>query len=280
MMFQGRALAVSTHPLLPFAVRRWRITLLQALAIAPALIADSMARGPAVAALFVVVLVTALFWEALFAFARHTDLTAHGLPTAILVALFLPLDVATWQPVLAVSLGVVLAELVFGGRGFGFVSTAAASLVLLAVSFPTLALHPTTLTVALACLPGLAALLLAGIVSWQVLIATTLACISAVALFGTSQLEVVPILVALSIGLVFLIADPVAAATTNPGRWIYGALAGFLIAVFSGFSSASVPPESMVFAALLASLFAPLIDHLVVLGNTARRQRWRAHHDG
>ena len=77
--------------------------------------------------------------------------------------------------------------------------------------------------------------------------------------------------VALAFGLVFLIGHPVAAAATNAGRWIYGALAGGLIALFS--QGGTDFAEAVVFASLMASIFAPLIDHLVGLGHAARRRR-------
>lgn len=275
-MLTWRDFSIRARPLLPLATRRWRVTALQAFAIAPPFVVDLATRGPALAALFVTALVAALFWETLFAFARHSDLTAHGLTTAMLVTLFLPLEMAPWQAVLAVSLGVVLAELVFGGRGFGFVNAAAASLALLAFSFPALALHPTALPVALACLPGLLALMLAGLLSWRVLVATAIVSAVAIATLGTSAPGGMALAVGLTLGLIFFIADPMAAATTNLGRWAYGALAGFLVAVFAGFSTAGMTPQSVIFAALLASIFAPLLDHLMVIANAARRRRWRA----
>ena len=74
---------------------------------------------------------------------------------------------------------------------------------------------------------------------------------------------------ALAFGLIFLISDPVSSATTDPGRWIYGALGGALIVVFS--PVAGVTTEAVVFSALMASVFAPLIDHLVVLAHTRRK---------
>lgn len=61
-------------------------------------------------------------------------------------------------------------------------------------------------------------------------------------------------------GLVFIATDPVSAATTNGGRWIYGLLVGaatVLIRVFS------VWPEGFMFAILLGNMFAPIIDWLI-----------------
>ena len=61
-------------------------------------------------------------------------------------------------------------------------------------------------------------------------------------------------------GLVFIATDPVSAATTNGGRWIYGVLVGaatVLIRVFS------VWPEGLMFAILLGNMFAPIVDWLI-----------------
>ena len=53
--------------------------------------------------------------------------------------------------------------------------------------------------------------------------------------------------------------------------WDPGALAGALIVLFS--PAGTWTAEAVVFAALLASLFAPLIDQLVVRARALRRQR-------
>jgi Na+-transporting NADH:ubiquinone oxidoreductase subunit B len=267
--------ALREAPLLPLISSAGRVSLLQAIALAPVLAVDVVTRGPLVVPLFVTGLAVALFWENLFAFLRHADFSFHGLTTAMLVTLFAPLGVEAWQLAVAVSLGVVLGELVFGGRGFGFVNPAAASLALLVFSFPQLTLVAPELTVALATLPGAILLLIAGLISWRVLLATSLIALAAVG-FTSTIWEPVSLAITLSVGIVFLIADPVSAACTNPGRWAYGALAGFLTALFAGFSLENLTAEAVVFAALLASLFAPLIDHLMVLTNAYNRKRRHA----
>jgi len=61
-------------------------------------------------------------------------------------------------------------------------------------------------------------------------------------------------------GIVFIATDPVSAAVTNGGRWIYGVIIGastVLIRVFS------VWPEGMMFAILLGNTFAPIIDWVI-----------------
>lgn len=268
-------ISVRAAPLVPFLASTGRVSLLQALALAVPLAMDVINRGPLVLPILATALVVALFWENLFAFLRHADMSLHGLTTAMLVTLFVPLDVEAWQLAFAMSLGVVLGELVFGGRGFGFVHPAAATLALLAFSFPQLSLQPTATSVALASVASAALLLLAGLISWRVLLATSAVAGAALAWSG-GLVSVQALLIPVSAGLIFLIADALSATATNPGRWAYGALAGFLIAVFAGFSTDQLSTEAVVFAALLASVFAPLIDHLAVLANAYWRENRRA----
>ncbi len=71
-------------------------------------------------------------------------------------------------------------------------------------------------------------------------------------------------------GLVFLVSDPVTAAVTNPGRWIYGALFGAVVGLVRIANPAH--REGVFLAVLLANVAAPLIDQIVVrLGSWRRR---------
>ena len=72
-------------------------------------------------------------------------------------------------------------------------------------------------------------------------------------------------------GVVFLATDPVTAAQTNTGRWIYGLMIGVLVVVIRVSNVAH--PDGVMFAILFANLTAPLIDHLVVRANIRRRAR-------
>ncbi|PID71101.1 MAG: NADH:ubiquinone reductase (Na(+)-transporting) subunit B [Flavobacteriales bacterium] len=72
-------------------------------------------------------------------------------------------------------------------------------------------------------------------------------------------------------GIVFMATDPVTAAQTNKGKWIYG----FLIGVFSIMIRVFNPayPEGVMLAILLMNVFAPTIDHYVVQANVKKRQK-------
>ena len=74
-------------------------------------------------------------------------------------------------------------------------------------------------------------------------------------------------------GIVFMATDPVSAAQTNKGKWIYGILTGIFCIMIRVFNPAY--PEGVMLAILLMNVFAPTIDHYVVNGNiNKRKKRW------
>ena len=70
-------------------------------------------------------------------------------------------------------------------------------------------------------------------------------------------------------GMVFMITDPVTAAQTTKGKFFYGFLAGFLGILIRVVNPAY--PEGVMLAILMANVFAPLIDHMVISTNIKRR---------
>jgi len=70
-------------------------------------------------------------------------------------------------------------------------------------------------------------------------------------------------------GAVFMATDPVTAAQTNKGKWIYGVMIGFISIMIRVFNPAY--PEGVFLAILLMNVFAPTIDHYVVQGNVKKR---------
>ncbi|MQQ09794.1 NADH:ubiquinone reductase (Na(+)-transporting) subunit B [Epibacterium sp. SM1979] len=72
-------------------------------------------------------------------------------------------------------------------------------------------------------------------------------------------------------GLVFMVTEPVSGAHTNLGRYIYGALIGFMVVMIRVINPAF--PEGMMLAILFGNVFAPLIDYFVVQANIKRRAR-------
>lgn len=72
-------------------------------------------------------------------------------------------------------------------------------------------------------------------------------------------------------GVVFMATDPVSAAQTNKGKWIYGFLIGFFAITIRVFNPAY--PEGIMLAILLLNTFAPTIDHFVVQSNINKRKK-------
>ncbi|MDX5326096.1 MAG: NADH:ubiquinone reductase (Na(+)-transporting) subunit B [Bacteroidota bacterium] len=70
-------------------------------------------------------------------------------------------------------------------------------------------------------------------------------------------------------GMVFMATDPVSAAQTMRGKWIYGFLAGFLAIMIRVFNPAY--PEGVMLAILFMNVMAPLIDHYVIQSNIKKR---------
>jgi len=75
----------------------------------------------------------------------------------------------------------------------------------------------------------------------------------------------------LAFGIVFMATDPVSAAQTMKGKWIYGFLVGFLSVMIRVFNPAY--PEGVMLGILLMNVFAPTIDHYVVQANVNRRKK-------
>jgi Na+-transporting NADH:ubiquinone oxidoreductase subunit B len=65
--------------------------------------------------------------------------------------------------------------------------------------------------------------------------------------------------------------DPVTAARTNTGKWIYGCFVGVMAIVIRMFNTGY--PEGAMLAVLLGNAVAPLIDYCVVQANINRRNK-------
>ena len=70
-------------------------------------------------------------------------------------------------------------------------------------------------------------------------------------------------------GVVFMATDPVSAAQTTKGKWIYGILVGLFCILIRVFNPAY--PEGVMLAILLMNVFAPTIDHYVIESNIKKR---------
>jgi Na+-transporting NADH:ubiquinone oxidoreductase subunit B len=93
---------------------------------------------------------------------------------------------------------------------------------------------------------------------------------------GTNQLFNFPfwqhlVVGSILFGIVFMATDPVSAAQTLKGKWIYGILIGFFGILIRIFNPAY--PEGIMLAILLMNVFAPTIDHYVIQGNVNKRKK-------
>lgn len=70
-------------------------------------------------------------------------------------------------------------------------------------------------------------------------------------------------------GAIYMATDPVSAAQTDRGKWVYGFLIGVLTVLIRVFNPAY--PEGIMLAILLMNVFAPLIDYYIIQGNIKRR---------
>ena len=136
-------------------------------------------------------------------------------------------------------------------------------------------------TSVLMILIGAALLLFTGIASWRIMISSVIGASLVGFLFNavgstTNELFNFPwwqhlIVGGFAFGMVFMATDPVSAAQTNKGKWIYG----FLIGVFAILIRVVNPtlPEGVMMAILLMNVFAPTIDHYVIESNIKRRKK-------
>lgn len=132
-------------------------------------------------------------------------------------------------------------------------------------------------TSTLAILIGALILIITGIGSWKIMVSTVLG--AAVTGILLNLLAVNPymempfwhhfIIGGFAFGAVFMATDPVSAAQTDRGKWIYGFLIGVMAIIIRVLNPAY--PEGMMLAILLMNTFAPLIDHYVIQGHINRR---------
>lgn len=132
-------------------------------------------------------------------------------------------------------------------------------------------------TSTLAALLGGALLILGGVASWRIVVGVFAGMLITATLFNavasSNPMAAMPwywhlVLGGFAFGMVFMATDPVTSAQTDAGRWIFGLLIGVLTVIVRVTNPAF--PEAIMMAILLANLFAPVIDQLVI--------RWHVRH--
>ncbi len=132
-------------------------------------------------------------------------------------------------------------------------------------------------TSTLMCLIGAAILIFTGVGSWKIIVSVFAGAYvmgSIFNLIGANEFMLLPahyhwVVGGLAFGAVFMATDPVSAAQTERGKWIYGFMIGIITVVIRIFNPAY--PEGIMLAVLFMNVFAPLIDYYVVGANKKRR---------
>lgn len=132
-------------------------------------------------------------------------------------------------------------------------------------------------TSTLAILIGAAILLYTGIASWKIMLSGVIGAYVMGLIFNAFAVNPfmeVPahhhlVVGGFAFGLVFMATDPVTAAQTEIGKYIYGFFIGFFSIMIRVFNPAY--PEGVMLAILFMNVMAPLIDHYVVEANINRR---------
>lgn len=135
-------------------------------------------------------------------------------------------------------------------------------------------------TSTLGCILGAIVILATGVASWRIILGVGLGVVAtstAIGFAGPSATNPVlgtpfywhAVLGGLAFGAVFMATDPVSAAFTECGKWIYGITIGVLVILIRTFNPAF--PESTMLVILFMNIFAPLIDYFVLQANVKRR---------
>ncbi len=132
-------------------------------------------------------------------------------------------------------------------------------------------------TSTLMCLIGAAILIITGVGSWKIIASVFGGALATGYLFnliGANEYMLMPayyhlLIGGLALGAVYMATDPVTAAHTETGKWIYGFLIGVLTVLIRVFNPAY--PEGIMLAVLFMNVFAPLIDYYIIEANKKRR---------
>ena len=128
-------------------------------------------------------------------------------------------------------------------------------------------------------LAGGLVLILTGVGSWRIMVGSVIGAALTGMLFnlwGANELMSFDwynhiIVGGFAFGVVFMATDPVSAAQTLKGKWIYGVLVGVFCILIRVFNPAY--PEGVMLAILLMNVFAPTIDHYVIDASVKRREK-------
>lgn len=133
-------------------------------------------------------------------------------------------------------------------------------------------------TSTLAILIGAAFILLTGVASWKIMLSVFAGGAFMAMVFNAFGPDTAAanfpwfmhlVFGGFAFGAVFMATDPVTAARTEKGKYIYGLLIGAFTIVIRVLNPGY--PEGMMLAILLMNIFAPLIDYYIVDANVSKR---------
>ncbi len=127
-------------------------------------------------------------------------------------------------------------------------------------------------TSTLAILIGAAYLVFTGVGSWRIMLSVfvggyAMGLLMNLLAFSAAPGMAVPafyhlLMGGFAFGAIYMATDPVSAAQTQTGKWIYGFAIGAFTVILRVFNPAY--PEAMMLSILFFNVFAPLIDHMVI----------------
>ncbi len=112
--------------------------------------------------------------------------------------------------------------------------------------------------------------------SWRLALSCLLGGAIFTLILRTAGLEQIPTMVStltagsFLFGALFVVTEPVSAAKTKLGQWIYGGVIGALVVILRGFSNFS---EGVMFSVLIMNALAPLLDQTIRQIQTKRKAK-------
>jgi Na+-transporting NADH:ubiquinone oxidoreductase subunit B len=134
-------------------------------------------------------------------------------------------------------------------------------------------------TSTIAALIGAAILIVSGIGSWRIMLSAVIGLagfsvlLNVIGSATNPMFQLSPlwhmVLGSFAFGVVWMATDPVSAAQTEQGKYIYGFLIGMLVVLVRTINPAF--PEGVMLAILFCNMFAPIIDRIFLNANIKRR---------
>ncbi|MCK5546833.1 MAG: RnfABCDGE type electron transport complex subunit D [Rhodospirillaceae bacterium] len=249
--------------------RRWQEDFQFTLALILPLLVRLNTDGQDVAlqrlALLVLLFAVAYGWNIVFTKQIGKTPEIYQFNFAILFSLLLPSPVGWGGAVLAASFGWVFGREIFGTKTV--LSPVIIALAFAIFSFPDGGYEARQILsaasdqlLAISCLPGAAWLLWKGVLSWRVVVGAMVGVAATILLMAGPESSWWShfMLGTFAPGILFIAAAPESMPRSENARWVYGLMVGALIILIR--TANPDQPDGVVFAVLLGSLFAPLVD--------------------